>query len=95
MKVEQDMCFSQLLTMMMLPDKFYRCVKSYTATSPNMDGEGFNGFMQTKVTFEVTNLKMFAELVDMCYTTPSDRSVFYHLVRDGKFFEYAEQWRKK
>jgi len=67
----------------MMPEQFHAAVASYTATSPDMDGEGFNGYMEVDATFIVRDLDQFGKLWKDSYQYPSDRSRWYWLVKSG------------
>jgi hypothetical protein len=83
MKFETKMCHSQLLSMLWMPEEFARAVDSYTATAPDMQGEGFNGYMEVKATFYVKELKAFTDLWHKSYVYPSDRATWYHVIKNG------------
>lgn len=69
--------------MLLQPEKFQACVTSYSASSPNIDMEGMNGYMETNVVFEVKDLKKFADLFESSYTFPSDRCKWYESIKAG------------
>lgn len=83
MKLEATLCQSQLLSMLLQPELFYRAVTKYEATSPDMNGEGFNGYMEVKATFYVKNLASFNDLWEKSYKLPSDRCKWYHTVKNA------------
>lgn len=88
MEITTTMCYSQLMTMLLHPKEFSDCVRSFTSSSPDIANEGFNGYMETKVTFNVVDVVAFAALHQKSYVMPSDRTKWYHIVRDGKVFTY-------
>ncbi len=83
MKVEVTMCHSHLLLMLMNPTAFSEAVVRYEATSPDMNGEGFNGYMEIKATFYVNSIQIFGKLFDDSRTYPSDKCDWYHAVRNA------------
>jgi hypothetical protein len=83
MKLEFTMCHSQLVSMILLPEMLRRAVTKYEATAPDMDGEGFNGFMEVKATFYIRDLQAFNELYQKSYVFPSDRTAWYHGIKNG------------
>lgn len=87
MEVVMTMCHSQLMTMLLHPKEFSECVISFTATAPDIDNEGFAGYMETRVSFNVTDLVAFAALHQKSYVFPSDRTQWYHAVLNGKVFQ--------
>lgn len=83
MKLEATLCNSQLLSMLLQPELFHRAVSKYEATSPDMQGEGFNGYMEVKATFYIKNLAEFNNLWEKSYKLPSDRCDWYHKVKSA------------
>ena len=95
MKVIITMCHSNLMSMLFQTGEFQVffsfftahypqvCVSSYTATAPEVSLEGMNGYMETKVTFEVKDLERFAALYKISYVFPSDRPKWYGTVKNG------------
>lgn len=81
MKFETLMCHSHLMSMMLMPELLQRAVQSYTTTSPDVDGEGFNGYMEIKATFVVKDLDAFNELWNKSRVYPSDRAEWYNFIR--------------
>ena len=85
MKISVKMCHSQLLLMLVHPKEFSRAVYSYSASAPDMDGEGLTGCMETDVEFVVLNIELFAKLlVDAQGRSTVNRSNWYGLVRSGR-----------
>lgn len=78
-----DMCHSHLLFMLLNPIKFEDSVISYTSSSPNLDSEGFNGYMQIKCEFKIKDLVKFSELWESYYKF-NQRSEFYGFIRFNK-----------
>jgi len=83
MKLTVEMCHSHLMSMLLQPEIFSRAVVSYTASPPDMAGEGFNGYMEVKATFEIKDLTEFTKIWNDAYVFPSDRSKWYHLVKNS------------
>lgn len=83
MKLEVVMCHSSLMSMLLRPEEFEQAVHSYTATAPDVQHEGFAGYMETKVSFEIKDLERFSKLYSSSYTYPSDRSAWYYKVKNG------------
>ena len=83
MKLSVAMCHSHLMSMLLQPEQFSNAISSYTATPPDMNGEGFNGYMEVNATFEIKDLTRFSKLWDDAYVFPSDRSKWYHLIKSS------------
>lgn len=81
MKLEATLCQSHLLSMLLMPEDFSKAVTRYEASTPDMNGEGFNGFMEVKATFYIKDLSSFSDLWSEAYVFPSDRSKWYHQVK--------------
>lgn len=81
MNIEITMCYSQLMSMLLQPEEFSKAVTKFTSSSPNIEHEGMNGYMETVVKFEVKSLAVFSDLYDrtLVYSNPS----WYKSVRDG------------
>ena len=62
MKITNTMCHSHLLWMLSQPAKFERAVYKYSATSPAYQHEGMAGYIETEVTFEISDLQSFTAL---------------------------------
>lgn len=63
-------------------EKYQQAVNSVSYTSPNYEAEGFNGYIETTITFEVKDLKAFTELYMLWYTYDK-RTEFYHSLKQG------------
>lgn len=83
MNIEVTMCYSQLMSMLLQPEEFSKAVIHFTSSSPNVEHEGMNGYMETVVKFEVKSLMDFSKIYEKSYTFPSDRPEWYRKVRDG------------
>lgn len=81
MKLEVVMCHASLMSMLLRPEEMQNAVHSYSATAPDIQHEGFNGYMETKVTFEIKDLEQFSKLYKSSYTYPSDRAKWYYKVK--------------
>ncbi len=90
MKFETTMCHSHLLSMLMMPKRMQQAVTSYQSTSPDVEGEEFNGYMETKVTFVVQDLDKFTKLWHDSYVYPSDRQQWYQMIRSG-----IDNWKEE
>jgi hypothetical protein len=67
--------------MLLQPEKFQDAISCYTATSPDVRNEGFSGYMEVKVEFDITDLLRFSKLFEESRVFPSDRSKWYHLIK--------------
>lgn len=81
MKLEVIMCHASLMSMLLRPEEMQNAVHSYSATAPDIQNEGFNGYMETKVTFEIKDLDVFSKLYKSSYVYPSDRTKWYYKVK--------------
>jgi hypothetical protein len=75
-------CHSTLLRLLLNPEALRDAVASYSATSPNMEHEGMNGYMETVVDFKVKNLMSFSKLYEEAIQ--SNSSEWYHEVKRSK-----------
>lgn len=66
-----------------MPEAFQRCIHSYKATAPDVQNEGFNGYMETEVTFQVSDLEAFGTLWRDSMVYPSDRQRWYQMIKTG------------
>jgi hypothetical protein len=66
-----------------MPEKFQQAVSEYKSTAPDYANEGFNGYMEVDVEFSIRDLERFAHLYSESYKLPSDRSEWYHKIRNG------------
>ena len=82
MIIETKMCHSSLVCMLMQPAKLQCAIHEYTSSCPDVDGEGFNRYMETVVKFKVKDLKVFTDLYESGYKLPSDRCAWYYEVKD-------------
>ena len=83
MKMEVVMCHSHLMSMLLQPEMLQHAVEKYEAFTPDVDNEGFNGYMETHVTFHIKNLDTFTELWNKAYRLPSDRSEWYYKIKNA------------
>lgn len=83
MKLEIVMCHTTLMSMLLRPEELQNAVDSYTASSPDIKNEGFNGYMETKVTFHIKDLEKFSALYKSAYVFPSDRTAWYYKVKSS------------
>lgn len=77
------MCHATLMSMLLRPEELQNAVNSYTASAPDVQNEGFTGYMETKVTFHVKDLEKFSALYKSAYVYPSDRTAWYFKVKRG------------
>ena len=83
MKLEVLMCHASLMAMMLSPEQFSKAVTSLETTTPDMQCEGLNCYMEVKVKFIIKDLDAFNTLWKHSYIFPSDRSKWYHTVKQG------------
>lgn len=83
MKFETTMCHTHLVSMMLMPELLQRAVVSYTSTAPDYENEGFNGYMEIKVTFMLRDLDEFNVLWNESRVYPSDRADWYDFIRNN------------
>ena len=83
MKFETLMCHTHLVSMMLMPELLERAVSAYTSTAPDVEHEGFNGYMEVKVTFTLRDLDAFNELWNKSRVYPSERSDWYYFIRNN------------
>ena len=81
MNIEVTMCYSQLMSMLLQPEEFSKAVTKFTSSSPNIEHEGMNGYMETVVKIEVRSLANFSNLYDK--TLVCSNPSWYRSVRDG------------
>lgn len=83
MKLEVQMCHATLMSMLLRPEEMENAVHSYSATTPNVHAEGFNGYIETNVTFMIKDLEAFSKLYKSAYVYPSDRTKWYYKIKNG------------
>ena len=83
MKLEVVMCHATLMSMLLRPEELQHAVTSYSATTPDVEHEGFNGYIETKVTFFIKDLERFTQLYNSAYVFPSERTEWYHMIKRG------------
>ena len=59
MIVKDTMCYTRLIELMKQPG-FVKSVQETTFKQPDLNGEGFNGYIETEVTFRVLDIGEFA-----------------------------------
>lgn len=69
MIVKDTMCYTRLLELMKQPG-FVKSVQETTFKQPDLDGEGFNGYIETEVTFRVLDIGLFAKTYTSIDITP-------------------------
>jgi hypothetical protein len=84
MKLQTKMCHTQLMSMLMVPAKFQRAITKFSSTAPDVDNEGFTGYMEVDVVFDIKDIQAFTELFQDSYVFPSDRVEFYHKLKNGR-----------
>jgi len=75
---------------MMATEKFYEAVSSFTSTSPDINGEGFNGYMEIRATFNVKDIEKFGKLYNGSYLYPTDKCEWYWKIRRENFSNVGE-----
>lgn len=85
MNLKTTMCHATLLSMLFMPERFSRAVRKYNASAPDIEHEGFNGYMETHVEFEIKDLDEFNSLWKDAAKVPTDRTEWYWKVRNGHF----------
>jgi hypothetical protein len=83
MKLKTVLCHTHLMSMLLQPEKFQNAITSYTASSPDVANEGFNGYMEVIVEFYVKDLARFTTLYDESRVFPSDRTAWYNAIRSS------------
>lgn len=84
MKLNVTMCYSHLLWM--LTNQYSQLVfNSVSFSSPDLNSEGFNGYIETKVTFEIKNLKLFSEIFDNFYTATDELKLKFYNMAKGNY----------
>lgn len=91
MKLEMVMCHATLMSMLLRPEELQHAVYEYTANAPDVEHEGFNGYMETKVVFKIKDLERFTNLYKSSYVYPSDRAKWYSMVKNGMMGNMNEQ----
>ena len=81
MKLSVTTCYSHILFVQLQGEKFSNAISSFKLTSPNFSAEGFNGYIEVTVEFELRSLTSFAEIYDSWYEYPR-RSEFYADIRE-------------
>jgi hypothetical protein len=69
--------------MLLMPQKFQRAVSSYTCSAPDVDNEGFAGYMEVKAIFHIKDLDAFNNLWKDAYVYPSERAEWYYFIARG------------
>jgi hypothetical protein len=64
-------------------ERYSRAIKNIFIEQPQFAHEGMAGYIETKVTFTIADLKTFSELYNEWYSFER-RSELYHLVKEGK-----------
>lgn len=62
MKLEMNTCYSRILYMLNHGKLLSAAVNKVEYTSPDLKGEGFNGYISTDVVFHITDLEKFTKL---------------------------------
>lgn len=78
MIIKEKMCYIRLLEMIKQPE-FVRAVVETSFKRPDIDNEGFNGYVETEVTFHVADLKEFTN----AYYSTIMTAETYQLARAG------------
>lgn len=84
MKLTLNTCYSRLLFLMCTGEGFGKAVSSFKLLKgPYYDLEGFSGYIEVEVEFEVRDLTLFAKLWDNWLTTPDDDKLYFYKLAKG------------
>lgn len=73
MKIVETTCYSRLLWFLTeIARVKIPCVQSVSFTKPNFEHEGMNGYVETTVTFEVTDILVFARIWEEYFNLPPE-----------------------
>lgn len=81
MIIKDTICYTKLLEMLRRRE-FVESINSISFKKPDIENEGFNGFIETEVTFDVGNIETFAK----CYKEVVINTEIYWMIRDGLFY---------
>lgn len=62
MIVKHKLCYSHLVYLMLSGEDFEQAINNVQFSSPNFAHEGLAGYIEVDVTFDVKDLKKFAEI---------------------------------
>jgi hypothetical protein len=69
MIIKDNLCYSLLLEMLLHP-QFHHAVFKTEFTKPKFEHEGIAGYIETEVTFHVTDLPRFSGIYSSAFSTP-------------------------
>lgn len=83
-EVNEKMCYSTLMVILVKAKEVNSCIHRIEFTSPDMEGEGFSGYMETSVKFLVNDLTLFAKLRKEAYDFCFSKDGWYEIIKNGK-----------
>lgn len=83
MELKTTMCYSALMSMLMQGEKFQKAVNAFTSSAPNFKEEGFIGYIEVHVTFQIKDLACFSELYESSYIFPTERAKWYAALKNN------------
>lgn len=85
MKIVEKTCYSHLLYLQTRGVDFKRAVKEMAILKgPDFNGEGFNGYIECEVVFEIEQLDVFAKIWLEWYNLPEGERTKYYNMALGK-----------
>ena len=81
MRIVEKTCYSHLLYLMTRGAEFKRAVKEMAILKgPDFNGEGFNGYIECEVVFEIEQLDVFTKIWLEWYVLPDTvRTKYYNM----------------
>ena len=84
MKLTETFCYSHVLYLLDRLE-FTQAINKIEFYSPNVDAEGFNGYIETRVIIEVKDLEAVSKQIKAWYTTSDEtRTAYYKRARGIK-----------
>ena len=80
MKLIVKTCYSHVLYMQMQGKDFADAIESFSCNRPNLEAEGFNGYIEVEVIFNIRNLQTFSKIWHSWYASPN-RDKIYKMAR--------------
>jgi hypothetical protein len=75
MKLVGKTCYTQLLWLMCSGENLQQAASKVTFKSPDFNGEGFNGYIETDYEIEIKDLKLFANIWNSWYSLTEKRRI--------------------
>ena len=75
------------MSMLAQGEKFQKAITRFTATTPDFENEGFKGYIEVNVIFDIKDIKLFAELWESSYIFPSEKSLWYQSIKNNFTWE--------